>query len=158
MDNEVVGAPEQERLPDVDPVAASDANRGVDPCLSIHAGRSIQRPIWRLPGGALLPKLTYRARFRATATIPETATRLALGVLALTPAEERIRIAPRLVGLRPDMPAIAAAVREGMQEGDITAVIRRADAERRRIARQRRDPSTEGVSPPCRTARPGLAR
>jgi hypothetical protein len=61
--------------------------------------------------------------------------RKALGVLALTPADERHGMAARLEELRPDMPAIAAAVLEAAQERDIRAVIRRADAERRRIAR-----------------------
>lgn len=61
--------------------------------------------------------------------------RKALGVLMLAAAERRAALAEELATLRPDMPAIAAAVHEAMEVGDVTAVIRRADAERRRIAR-----------------------
>jgi translation initiation factor 2B subunit (eIF-2B alpha/beta/delta family) len=61
--------------------------------------------------------------------------RKALGVLALASPDERPEVGPRLAGLRPEMPAIAAAVHEAMAAGDVRAVIRRADAERRRVAR-----------------------
>lgn len=60
--------------------------------------------------------------------------RKALGVLALTSRDERPEVGPRLAGLRPELPAIAAAVHEAMAGGDVRAVIRRADAERRRVA------------------------
>lgn len=61
--------------------------------------------------------------------------RKALGLLAAAPAAGRARLAERLGRLRPDLPAIAAAVSEAMADGDVRATIRRADAERRRIAR-----------------------
>src|SRR5579859_5046885 len=61
--------------------------------------------------------------------------RKALGVLALVSPELRQELAARLAGLRPDLPAIAAAVGEAISAGDIPATIRRADAERRRVAR-----------------------
>src|ERR1700693_5334511 len=61
--------------------------------------------------------------------------RKALGILALASPESRPEVGRRLAGLRPEMPAIAAAVQEGMATGSVRAVIRRADAERRRVAR-----------------------
>jgi translation initiation factor 2B subunit (eIF-2B alpha/beta/delta family) len=61
--------------------------------------------------------------------------RKALGLLALAAAATQADVAERLSALRPEMPAIAAAVREAMEVGDVRTVIRRADAERRRVAR-----------------------
>src|SRR5450759_1536939 len=61
--------------------------------------------------------------------------RKALGILALASPAKRPEVGRRLAGLRPEMPAIAAAVHEAMAAGDVRAVIRRADAERRRVAR-----------------------
>lgn len=61
--------------------------------------------------------------------------RKALGVLALASLERRPEVGRRLASLRPEMPAIAAAVAEAMEAGDVRTVIRRADAERRRVAR-----------------------
>jgi hypothetical protein len=61
--------------------------------------------------------------------------RKALGLLALADAGHRPGIARRLEGLRPEMPAIAGAVSEAVAAGDVRSVIRRADAERRRVAR-----------------------
>jgi translation initiation factor 2B subunit (eIF-2B alpha/beta/delta family) len=61
--------------------------------------------------------------------------RKALGVLTLVSPEQRPEVGSRLAGLRPEMPAVAAAVNEAMAAGDVRAVIRRADAERRRVAR-----------------------
>jgi Initiation factor 2 subunit family len=61
--------------------------------------------------------------------------RKALGVLALVSAGRRPEVGRRLSELRPEMPAIAAAVAEATAVGDVRAVIRRADAERRRVAR-----------------------
>ncbi|HUY74411.1 MAG TPA: hypothetical protein VMW11_07855, partial [Candidatus Dormibacteraeota bacterium] len=61
--------------------------------------------------------------------------RKALGLLALAGQEERADLGRALAGLRPEMPAIAAAISEAMESGDMRAVIRRADAERRRVAR-----------------------
>jgi translation initiation factor 2B subunit (eIF-2B alpha/beta/delta family) len=60
--------------------------------------------------------------------------RKALGVLALVSPETRPDAGRRLAGLRPEMPAIAAAVAEALAAGDVRTVIRRADAERRRVA------------------------
>jgi hypothetical protein len=61
--------------------------------------------------------------------------RKALGVLNLGAPANRAQLGVRLAGLRPEMPAIASAVREALEEGDVRRVIRRADAERRRVAR-----------------------
>jgi hypothetical protein len=61
--------------------------------------------------------------------------RKALGILALVSPDTRPVVGRRLAGLRPEMPAVAAAVNEAMAAGDVRAVIRRADAERRRVAR-----------------------
>ncbi|HSP09127.1 MAG TPA: hypothetical protein VLU92_05980 [Candidatus Dormibacteraeota bacterium] len=61
--------------------------------------------------------------------------RKALGLLALASPDERAGLGRSLASLRPEMPAIAAAVAEAMESGDVRAVIRRADAERRRVAR-----------------------
>jgi hypothetical protein len=61
--------------------------------------------------------------------------RKALGLLALAGPDEWADLGRRLASLRPEMPAIAAAVAEAMESGDVRAVIRRADAERRRVAR-----------------------
>jgi translation initiation factor 2B subunit (eIF-2B alpha/beta/delta family) len=60
--------------------------------------------------------------------------RKGLGILALASPDKRPDVARRLAGLRPEMPAIAAAVHEAMAAGNVRAVIRRADAERRRVA------------------------
>jgi translation initiation factor 2B subunit (eIF-2B alpha/beta/delta family) len=40
----------------------------------------------------------------------------------------------RIERLRPEMPALAAAAREALATGDVPTVLRRADAERRRVA------------------------
>jgi translation initiation factor 2B subunit (eIF-2B alpha/beta/delta family) len=61
--------------------------------------------------------------------------RKALGILALVSSDRRPEVGRRLSELRPEMPAIAAAVAEATAVGDVRAVIRRADAERRRVAR-----------------------
>jgi translation initiation factor 2B subunit (eIF-2B alpha/beta/delta family) len=61
--------------------------------------------------------------------------RKALGLLVLVGPEDRAALGRRLESLRPEMPSIAAAVSEALQEGDVRRVIRRADAERRRVAR-----------------------
>lgn len=61
--------------------------------------------------------------------------RKALGLLALADPNERAGLGRTLARLRPEMPAIAAAVAEAMESGDVRAVIRRADSERRRVAR-----------------------
>jgi hypothetical protein len=61
--------------------------------------------------------------------------RKALGLLVLAGPEGRAQLGGRLASLRPEMPAIAAAVNEALEEGDVRRVIRRADAERRRVAR-----------------------
>ncbi len=61
--------------------------------------------------------------------------RKALGVLALADSDARVEIGARLASLRPEMPAIAGAVAEALAAGDIRLVIRRSDAERRRVAR-----------------------
>ncbi|HET7419013.1 MAG TPA: hypothetical protein VFL27_01375 [Candidatus Dormibacteraeota bacterium] len=61
--------------------------------------------------------------------------RKALGIMTLAEPPDRPALGGRLAALRPEMPAIAAAVREAMESGDSRAVIRRADAERRRVAR-----------------------
>lgn len=61
--------------------------------------------------------------------------RKALGILTLAEPEGRAELGFRLAALRPEMPAIAAAVGEAIESGDVRKVIRRADAERRRVAR-----------------------
>jgi translation initiation factor 2B subunit (eIF-2B alpha/beta/delta family) len=61
--------------------------------------------------------------------------RKALGLLAMADPENLNEVGSRLAHLRPEMPAIAAAVGEAIESGDIRNVIRRADAERRRVAR-----------------------
>lgn len=61
--------------------------------------------------------------------------RKALGILSLIPPERRGELGARLAALRPDMPAIAAAVAEAVAAGDVRRVIQRSDAERRRVAR-----------------------
>lgn len=61
--------------------------------------------------------------------------RKALGLLVLAGPEGRAQLGRRLTSLRPEMPSIAAAVNEALEEGDVRRVIRRADAERRRVAR-----------------------
>ena len=60
--------------------------------------------------------------------------RQALGLLAAAPKEDRERVAVRLRSARPAMPAIGAAVDEALRDGDVRAVLRRADAARRRVA------------------------
>src|SRR5215831_9933050 len=60
--------------------------------------------------------------------------RRALGVLAASPREHWPALVDEIAGLRPEMPAIAAAAREALAGGDVRAVLRRADAERRRVA------------------------
>jgi hypothetical protein len=61
--------------------------------------------------------------------------RKALGLLNLVGPEERTELGARLALLRPEMPAIGAAVHEALADGDVRRVIRRADAERKRVAR-----------------------
>lgn len=60
--------------------------------------------------------------------------RRALGVLADHPTQDWPALVERIAGLRPEMPAIAAAAREALAASDVRAVLRRADAERRRVA------------------------
>jgi len=61
--------------------------------------------------------------------------RKALGLLVLVGPEGRAELGRRLASLRPEMPSIAAAVNEALEEGDVRRVIRRTDAERQRVAR-----------------------
>ena len=61
--------------------------------------------------------------------------RKALGVLLLVTPESKLAVAARLAQLRPEMPAIKLAIAEALAEGDVRQVIRRCDAERRRVAR-----------------------
>jgi len=61
--------------------------------------------------------------------------RKALGLLVLVGPQSQAEMGLRLASLRPEMPSIAAAVKEALEEGDARRVIRRADAERRRVAR-----------------------
>ncbi len=61
--------------------------------------------------------------------------RKALALLALAGPEDRAELGRRLTSLRPEMPSIAVAVHEALDDGDVRRVIRRADAERRRVAR-----------------------
>ncbi len=61
--------------------------------------------------------------------------RKALGLLALAGNARQAEIGSRLGYLRPEMPAIAGAVSEALTTGDVRLVIRRSDAERRRVAR-----------------------
>jgi len=60
--------------------------------------------------------------------------RRALGVLASSPQADWPALVARIARLRPEMPALAAAAREALTERDVRAVLRRADAERRRTA------------------------
>jgi translation initiation factor 2B subunit (eIF-2B alpha/beta/delta family) len=60
--------------------------------------------------------------------------RRALGVLASSPRAEWPDLVERIEGLRPEMPALAAAAREALAAGDVQTVLRRADAERRSVA------------------------
>jgi translation initiation factor 2B subunit (eIF-2B alpha/beta/delta family) len=59
--------------------------------------------------------------------------RRALDLLAAARGEERHRLAERIRTQRPAMPAIAAAVDELLRDGDVCAVLRRADAARQRV-------------------------
>jgi hypothetical protein len=60
--------------------------------------------------------------------------RRALGVLAATPHPDWPALAAEIAGLRPEMPALGAAAAEAVAAGDVRAVLRRADAERRSVA------------------------
>ena len=60
--------------------------------------------------------------------------RKAVGLLAAASPPDRPALARRLAKLRPALPAIAAAVEEAITAGDPRSVLRRADAERRRVA------------------------
>src|SRR5262245_30381548 len=60
--------------------------------------------------------------------------RRALGVLASSPRTDWPALAAHIERLRPEMPALAAAAREALAGGDVRAVLRRADAERRHVA------------------------
>lgn len=65
--------------------------------------------------------------------------RRALGVLAASPRPAWPELVARIERLRPEMPALAAAAREALEAGDVAAVLRRADAERRRVAAEAAD-------------------
>jgi hypothetical protein len=60
--------------------------------------------------------------------------RRALGLLASSPPADWPALSAQIERLRPEMPALAAAAREALAAGDVRAVLRRADAERRRVA------------------------
>jgi translation initiation factor 2B subunit (eIF-2B alpha/beta/delta family) len=62
--------------------------------------------------------------------------RRALGLLAAAEGDQRHHLAELIRTQRPAMPAIAAAVDEALREGDVRAVLRRADAARRRVVAQ----------------------
>jgi translation initiation factor 2B subunit (eIF-2B alpha/beta/delta family) len=64
--------------------------------------------------------------------------RQALGLLAAATPEERARLVALLRTARPAMPAIAAAVDEALRDGDVRAVLRRADAARQRVVQEAR--------------------
>ncbi len=60
--------------------------------------------------------------------------RKALGMMAAAPPAARRSLALRLATLRPEMPALEAAVMEALEVGNVRAVLERADAERRAMA------------------------
>jgi translation initiation factor 2B subunit (eIF-2B alpha/beta/delta family) len=60
--------------------------------------------------------------------------RRALGVLADSPREHWQELAAEIASLRPEMPALGAAAADALAAGDVRAVLRRADAGRRRVA------------------------
>jgi Initiation factor 2 subunit family len=60
--------------------------------------------------------------------------RRALGVLASSPRAGWPDLVARIERLRPEMPALAAAAQEALAAGDVPSLLRRADAERRRVA------------------------
>jgi translation initiation factor 2B subunit (eIF-2B alpha/beta/delta family) len=60
--------------------------------------------------------------------------RRALGVLASSPPASWPALVARIERLRPEMPALAAAAHEALAVGDVRAVLRHADAERRHVA------------------------
>ena len=60
--------------------------------------------------------------------------RRALGVLAASPRERWPELVREIAALRPEMPALAAAAAAALAAGDVRAVLRRADAERRAVA------------------------
>ena len=62
--------------------------------------------------------------------------RQALGLVAAAPKQDRERLADLLRSARPAMPAIGAAIDEALRDGDVRAVLRRADAARRRVVRE----------------------
>lgn len=59
--------------------------------------------------------------------------RQALDLLAAADGEDRRRLAEMMRAQRPAMPAIAAAIDEALRDGDVRAVVRRADAARERV-------------------------
>src|SRR5690348_7555198 len=65
--------------------------------------------------------------------------RRALGVLASSPRARWPDLVARIERLRPEMPALAAAACEALAAGDVPSVLRRADAERRRVAAEAAD-------------------
>jgi translation initiation factor 2B subunit (eIF-2B alpha/beta/delta family) len=65
--------------------------------------------------------------------------RRALGVLASSPPADWPALVARIERLRPEMPALAAAARDALACGDVRAVLRRADAERRHVAAEAAD-------------------
>src|SRR5262252_2170162 len=60
--------------------------------------------------------------------------RRALGVLASRPRADWPGLVAGIERIRPEMPALAAAAREALEVGDVQAVLRRADSERRLVA------------------------
>jgi hypothetical protein len=65
--------------------------------------------------------------------------RRALGVLASSPLADWPGLVVQIARLRPEMPALAAAAHEALDAGDVRAVLRRADAERRHVAAEAAD-------------------
>ena len=65
--------------------------------------------------------------------------RRALGVLASSPPADWPALVARIERLRPEMPALAAAAREALTAGNVRAVLRHADAERRHVAAEAAD-------------------
>ena len=75
--------------------------------------------------------------------------RRALGVLAGSPRERWPELAREIAALRPEMPALAAAAADAVAAGDVRTVLRRADAERRRVAAAAFSPGrSSSTSPP----------
>lgn len=116
-----------------------EVQRGhVNCCGWVHANRFVVGQLWSLAEqsgwgqGGLYERVASLAEDRTHGA--STLAREALRVLSAMPKDDWPTAAAQLIGIRPSMPVVAAAVRLALQTGAPEAVLAQMDIDRRRVA------------------------